>query len=350
MLKIDGSIGEGGGQIIRTSVAMSAITGEPIKITNIRANRPNPGLGAQHFSAVDAAAKLCDAKVSGLKIGSKEVVFKPDSLKGRKLNIDVGTAGSVTLILQALMIPATYLDGEIIINIRGGTDVRWSPPIDYLRFVTLPILRKFGYIGEVVLLKRGFYPKGGGKIKVKIKGIKKLKKINLNNRGYFKGICGISHAHTNLKKAEVAKRQMKSARPLLFNELSKLIDKNTNFDFDFDLNFIKIKQEYPDTLSYGSGITLWAEFENTIIGADSLGERGKRAEIVGYEAAQNLIKEINSGGCVDKYMADQVIPYIALSGDSVKVSEITKHARTNVKIVNKFGFDVKIEGNVIFGD
>ena len=346
MLIINGSIGEGGGQIVRTSVAMSAITGDPVKIINIRANRPNPGLSAQHFSAIESVAKLCNAEVNGLSIGSREVIFKPNLIKNKKLNIDVGTAGSVTLILQALMIPAIHVEGEIIINIRGGTDVRWSPPIDYLRFVTLPILRKFGYIGEVVHLKRGFYPKGGGKIKVKISGIGKLKRINLETRGSVKGICGISHAHTNLKKAEVAKRQMKSARPLLFSELSKLISKNSGFNS----NFIKIKQEYSDTLSYGSGITLWAEFENTIIGADSLGERGKRAEIVGYEAAQNLIKEINSGGCVDKYMADQVIPYIALSGGSVKVSEITEHAKTNVKIVNKFGFNVKINRNIIFGD
>lgn len=344
MLVIDGSTGEGGGQIIRTAVAMSAITQEPVKITNIRANRPAPGLGAQHFSAIDAVAKLCSAEVSGLKIGSREVIFKPGLIEPKKLNIDVGTAGSVTLILQSLMIPAAHAKGEININIRGGTDVRWSPPIDYLRFVTLPILKKFGYLGEVMLLKRGFYPKGGGRVKVKIRGIKRLKKINLKKRGNFKKIYGISYAHVNLKKAEVAKRQMKSARPMLFNELSKLINSTPNQDF------IKIKQEYQDTLSYGSGITLWAEFENTIIGADSLGERGKRAEIVGYEAAKNIIKEINSGACLDKYMADQVIPYLALSGGAVKVSEITKHARTNMTIVNKFGFNVKIDGNIIFSD
>jgi len=347
MLTIDGSTGEGGGQIVRTSVAMSAIMQEPVKIINIRANRPNPGLSAQHFSAIDSVAKLCNADVLGLCIGSREVVFKPGSIENKKLNIDVGTAGSVTLILQALMIPASLAD-EIIINIRGGTDVRWSPPIDYLRFVTHGVLQKFGCTGEVVLLRRGFYPKGGGRVEVKIKGVKKLNKINLDERGNFKGICGISHAHTNLKKAEVAKRQVKSARPLLFNELSNL--KKLNENFNLNLDFIKIRQEYQDALSYGSGITLWAEFENTVIGSDSLGERGKRAEIVGMEAAQNLIKEIKSGACLDKYMADQVIPYLALSKSFVKVSEITEHARTNVKIVNKFGFDVKIEENVIFGD
>ena len=341
MLTIDGSIGEGGGQIIRTSAAMSAITQKPIKIINIRANRPNPGLGAQHFSAINAVAQLCNAEVNGLSIGSKEIEFKPNLIESKKFNIDVGTAGSVTLILQALMIPAMHAEGEIIINIRGGTDVRWSPPIDYLRFVMLPILRKFGYAGEIELLKRGFYPKGGGKINVKISGIKGLKRINLDERGSIKGIYGISHAHVNLKKAEVAKRQMKTARPLLFNSLSNL---------NQSPGFIKIEQEYSDTLSYGSGITLWSEFENTIIGADSLGEIGKRAEIVGHEAAQNLIKEINSGGCLDKYMADQIVPYLALFGGSVKVSGVTEHARTNIEIVNKFGFDVKISGNVMSGD
>ncbi len=348
MLIIDGSMGEGGGQIVRTSVAMSAVTQEPVKITNIRANRPNPGLSAQHFSAIDSVARLCSAEVGGLSIGSREIEFKPGSIEHGKLNIDVGTAGSVTMVLQALMIPAMHVKGEIVINIRGGTDVRWSPPVDYLRFVTLPILKKFGYSGEIELLKRGFYPKGGGKINVKISGVGKLDKIDLNERGSIKGVFGISHAHASLKKAEVAKRQLKTARPMIFNEISKLITQKSGLNADMD--FINIKQEYSDTLSYGSGITLWAEFENTVIGSDSLGDKGKRAEIVGHEAAENLIKEINSGACLDKHMADQIIPYIALSGGYAKVSEVTEHTRTNVEIVNKFGFNVKLEGNVIFGD
>ncbi len=343
MITIDGSLGEGGGQILRTSVAMSAITKEPVKIINIRKNRPNPGLSASHFHAIDAVAQLCNAEVSGLKIGSKEVEFKPgsDPIGAKKLNIDVGTAGSITLILQALMIPAGAAKGVVTINIRGGTDVSWSPPIDYLRFVTIPILKKFGYNCEIDVLKRGFYPKGGGKVEMKITAPEKLNKINLMERGKLKGIYGISNAHVNLKSADVAKRQMKTARPLLFNNLANLT-KNSDF--------IKIEQEYSDTLSYGSGITLWAEYDNTILGADSLGAKGKRAEVVGKDAAYELIDEINSGACLDRYMGDQIVPYVALFGGRVKVSEITEHARTNVEIVNKFGFGVGIDDKIIFKD
>ncbi|RLI93947.1 MAG: RNA 3'-phosphate cyclase, partial [Candidatus Altiarchaeales archaeon] len=144
MIQIDGSIGEGGGQILRTSIAMSAITQTPVRIFNIRAKRRNPGLRAQHLHAIKSVKNLCNARVINARIGSTEIEFIPNEISGGRFNIDVGTAGSVTLVLQALMLPALVAKDSTIIKIRGGTDVKWSPPIDYLRFVTLPILRKFG--------------------------------------------------------------------------------------------------------------------------------------------------------------------------------------------------------------
>ena len=333
MISIDGSGGEGGGQVLRTSIALSAVTKKPVTVFNIRAKRSNPGLRPQHLNAIKALAKLCGAELKGSAVDSMEIEFIPHEIKSMDLNLDIGTAGSITLVLQALMIPAVYAPGRVRVRITGGTDVRWSPSIDYLRFITLPVLQGFGYKAEIRLVRRGYYPAGGGRVDIDIFPAEP-KPLNLLERGGIISAGGISHAHLGLAKSGVAGRQAKSA----LKGLSYL-----------PLN-VEIKEEYVKTLSYGSGVTLWAETKNSVLGADSLGERGKSSEVVGGEAAGNLIKEIDSKASLDKYMADQIVPYIALAGGSARVSEITKHTKTNVDIVNKFGFDVKIEGNTIKAD
>ncbi|MBN2014949.1 MAG: RNA 3'-terminal phosphate cyclase [Candidatus Altiarchaeota archaeon] len=337
MITIDGSYGEGGGQVLRTSVAMSAVTGKSFRIEGIRAKRENPGIRPQHLHAVNAVAKLCDAKVEGLNIGSQELEFSPGGIKGGGMSLKIGTAGSITLVLQALMIPAMFAKKEVRVRITGGTDVGWSPQIDYLRFVTLPILEKFGYMAEINLTRRGYYPAGGGQVEARIQPIDRVDRIELMEQGRLTAVKGISHCHSDLEKSRVARRQARSARPLLYNALS-------NMGFNND---IEIKQEHSPAFSYGSGITLWAETENTRLGSSSLGERGKRAEIAGEEAAESLIWEINSKAALDRYMADQIIPYIALAGGCVSVSETTEHAKTNIEVLNRFGFDVRIEGKTI---
>jgi len=336
MLEIDGSEGEGGGAMVRVAIALSTVTGKEIKITNIRANRSSPGLRAQHLTGIRAVAELCNAEVEGDEIHSKEIEFKPSEIQARKINVDVGTAGSITLVLQALMVPAVFAEDRIKVKITGGTDVKWSPPIDYLRYVTLPLLQRFGYDGKVEVEGRGYYPKGGGKVTTEF-GPSELGEINLTERGKILSAGGISHAHKNLEKARVTRRQTRSARPLLYKRLS---NEEVNSD-------IIIKQEYCESPSYGSGLVLWAETENSVIGSDSLGEKGRTAERVGQEAVNGLLRELDSGAPLDRWMGDQVVPYLALAGGAVKVSEITEHARTNVMLANKFGFDVRIKGNEI---
>ncbi len=337
MIHIDGSIGEGGGQILRTSIALSAVTGRKIRIFNIRAKRQNPGLGYQHIAAIKAVSQLCKADTTGVEMGSKEITFSPMKIKGKRINIDVGTAGSLTLVLQALMIPAIYAPNEVIITLKGGTDVRYSPPIDYLRFVTLPILRRFNYNADIELIRRGYYPKGGGRILVRIKP-SELDKIVLKNRGEIVSVRGISHAHKDLENAMVALRQIKGARSVIYNYLLK----NENYK-----GKIEIKGEYVNTLSYGSGILLYARTENSVIGSSSLGERGKRAEIVGMEAGKKLVEELKTNMALDRYMADQIVPYLALAGGKIGVSDITEHCRTNIEVVRKFGFDVRVRDSSI---
>lgn len=333
MLEIDGSSGEGGGQIIRTSVALSALTGTPIRIVKIRAKRENPGLRPQHLSAVKAVSELCDARVSGLSVGSREVEFEPGRIKGRNLDIDIGTAGSVTLVLQSLLAASVRSGEKISFRITGGTDVKLAPGIDYTMFVMLPILKLFNYNVEADLLKRGYYPKGGGSVCAVVHP-SKLSNLNLAERGKILKVMGVSHAHSGLKGKKVSERQKESAEKILIN-----------FGVEAE-----IKTEYNSALSFGSGVTLYAVTENSVLGSSSLGEIGKSSENVGKEAALNLIKEIEKGGAVDSHMSDQIIPYLALSKGAVKVNEMTNHAKTNLETVNLFGFNLKAEGNFIYSD
>lgn len=337
MLCIDGSLGEGGGQVLRTAAALSAVTGESMKISSIRANRRNPGIMPQHLSAINAVAELCDGRLEGAKIGSQELEFIPGNIREGRLNIDVGTAGSVTLVLQALMIPAMHAPGPVDLSVRGGTDVSWSPSIDYLRHVTLPLLAGYGYRANLDLVGRGYYPAGGGRVEVNVEPAGKPRPLNLTKRGRIISVGGLSHAHSDLAKARVSERQMKSARTIIYNKLA-------NMGFKGD---VKIDNEYADALSCGSGITLWAETEHSVVGSDALGAPGRRAETVGTEAAGNLIKTLESGAALDPCTGDQIIPYLALAGGAVSVSEMTGHTLTNIDVVNLFGFDVKACGNTI---
>jgi len=337
MLIIDGSLGEGGGQMLRTSVALSAVTGKAVRIDNIRSKRTPPGIMPQHLSAVNAVAQLCGAETDGASVGSMELEFFPHRLSGGKINIDVGTAGSVTLVLQALMIPAAFASEKVRIDLRGGTDVSWSPSIDFLKHVTLPILRKFGYLGDIKLLARGYYPAGGGRIEMEIRPARRLSPVYIHEPGKIVSAGGVSHAHKGLERSSVARRQAKAARTILYDRLAK-----AGYSGRLD-----VACEYVDTRSFGSGITLWVETENSVYGSDALGSQGKRSEAVGAEAASRLVSEIDSSAPLDRHMGDQIVPYLALAGGSVCVSVVTGHTETNVDLMRAFGLDISIHGNTI---
>lgn len=317
MIEIDGSYGEGGGAIVRIATALSALTSKSIHIKNIRANRPKPGLMPQHLNAIRAVAQLSGASCDKLNIGSKKVFFKPEFLDGGKFDIDIKTAGSITLVLQAFMIPACFAKSKVNITIKGGTDVRWSPPINYLQNVTLPIIKSMGYDARIDLIKRGHYPRGGGIVNVTINPVEKLKSIKLFDLKVDK-IKGISHA-VNLPE-HVAIRQAESAENLL---------KDKGLDVEIEI------EHSENALGSGSGIVLWND-GNTRVGGSAIGERGVRAEKVGKNAANELLYHISRGAAVDKYIGDQIIPYMAIAGESqVKTAELTLHALTNIYITEK---------------
>lgn len=316
MIEIDGSLGEGGGQILRTSIALSALTGKDLRISNIRAKRKNPGLNYQHLASIRAVAELSGADTKSASIGSKELIFRPGELKAGKVSIDIGTAGSISLVLQPLMVACAGCESEVILEITGGTNVSWSPPIDYLQHVTLPILSGFGYRGSAEVLKRGFYPKGGGKVRAVIEP-HSLSRMELLERGDLKGIGGVSIS-ANLPPTVSARMTSASSQLLLPKAAPKTRNENTL------------------SASPGAALVLWAEYENTVLGADSLGERGKPAELVGKEGAQALLGEMERNACVDSHTCDQLIPYLALAGGKVKVGELTSHAKTNLAITGLF--------------
>lgn len=334
MIEIPGDYLEGGGQILRTALALSAVTKKPVRIYNIRAKRPKPELKAQHFHAFRTIAEITDAEYKGLEIGSKEIKFIPKTLKSKFLSLDIGTAGSIGLLLQSLILPACFCPEGLHLKVKGGTCGKGQIPIEYYQIVILPLLRRLGVEMELNLLKRGYYPKGGGEVEVKIFRVEKFSPLNLIEQGRIARIKGISHASQSLQKQKVAERQAEKAKEIL----------KERFNLDIDIEI-----EYSEALSPGSGIVLGVETDtHALLGADALGERGKPAEKVGEEAAKKLIKEIKSNAPVDRHLADNLIPWLAFAGGKIKVSEITLHAQTNIWVCELFlGKIFEVKDNLI---
>lgn len=322
MIEIDGEYLESGGQILRTSIALSAITKKPCHVFNIRLNRPKQGLMLQHLLGIQNVAKLCSGYLEGDKIGSKEIKFHPGEIKAENLHIRIETAASIALLLQSLLLVSLFAPNSLKIHLHGGgTDVPFSPTFDHFRLVFLKILEKMGAKIETEILKRGYYPAGGGEINIEVFP-SKLKPIKLLKRGQLRKILIISGASEFLKKKKVAERQLSGTREILGK--LKLP--------------IKERAEYYQTDCPGSQICLIAEFENTVIGIDNLGKLGKPADDIGKEAALEFLKEGEGNTCLDKHLADQILPYLALTEkkSEVTVSEITNHCKTNIWVIEKF--------------
>jgi RNA 3'-phosphate cyclase len=325
LLKIDGSYGEGGGQILRNAVACSVLTKKPVKITNIRANRPNPGIKAQHYVAMKSMAELCNAEVEGLEIGSKTISFTPGKIKGGWYKFDVGTAGSVTLVFQACILASLKTKEQITINLSGGTDVKWSPSWDYFENVYLGLLMKMGLKIYPKLFIRGYYPRGGGEAVITIDPCDNIKPLILNDVDELDEVKGIVNI-SNLPE-HVSKRIHHSAvKTFLKNNLMTSIEIDSS-----------------TSLSPGVGITLWSAGKKSIIGVGLLGEKGVNSEEVGKTVAVNFLKEIASESNIDAYAFDQLLPFMVLAKKLGKstciVRELTNHASTNMWLLKQF-FDV----------
>lgn len=333
MCEIDGSYGEGGGQILRSALTLAALLGRPIRMERIRARRRQPGLRPQHLTAVRAVAQMCDAEVEGDALDSRTLIFTPRcSPRAGRYHFDVldaaqgGSAGAVSLVLQAVLLPLALARGDSTVTLEGGSHVAWSPPIHYLQEVYLPTLARLGVRATVELERWGWYPQGGGRVVCHVEGIGApaapgaLAPFRLMERGGLRRIAGFS-ATSNLP-AHIGRRQRDAAVKLLRS------------------NGFVPEIEIVDAPSPGPGtcVFLLAEFKQTVAGFTGYGRLRKPAEQVGEEAGRAFLAYQRSGGAIDRYLADQLILPLALaSGDSCfTTGKVTEHLRTNAWLVRQF--------------
>lgn len=309
----------GGGQVLRTGVALATLLKKPVEFHNIRASRPKPGLQAQHLAGVKALEML-GAKTQGAELGSTRMFFTPPKKIGEKrISLDIGTAGSVVLVMQTLLLPLAFSGEKRVVEVTGGTHVPFAPPFEYFQNIFLPTAEKFGLNANAELLQHGFYPKGGGKARFTIEPCAKLNALSITDRGSLARVTGVSKAGG--LPLEIAERQKKSA-------LKKLFAGNID---------AKIGVSQVNALSPGTHVFLKAEYENSVAGFSALGEKGKPAEAVGEEAAQKLLEFHSSGMAVDEHLADQLIPLMALAqGKSSMKCRENDHLASSIRACEGF--------------
>lgn len=322
MREIDGSHGEGGGQLVRTAVALAAITAQPVRVYNMRARRSNPGLAPQHLAAVKAIASLCGAEVDGLTVKSREIVFRPGALKGGQFDFPVGTAGSITLMLQAVLPVAICCAEPSHIMVSGGTDVRAAPPMDYFRYLLLPWLSRIGVKARIEVQSRGYYPRAGGRISMDVEPSRTLQAAHMVEPGSLARICGFVHV-ANLP-SHIADRMTGSALAELSDFPARAVDRSV--------------LGRDAAVGTGGAIVLVADMEFTRLAASAIAQRGVRAEQLGSEAGRLLREEIASGATLDIHASDQVLIYLALANgaSSFLARGLSSHAATTMWLLEQF--------------
>ncbi|CAH0549753.1 unnamed protein product [Brassicogethes aeneus] len=336
LIDIDGSILEGGGQILRIALSLSAIKCIPIRIRNIRANRSKPGLMEQHLKGVELVRDICNAKVIGASLNSTEIEFRPGEVKGGNFKAYIKTAGSISLLLQTSLPCTIFAKSCTTLNLHGGTNAEMAPQIDYTTEIFRRVLEKFGPTFDFDLIRRGYFPRGGGEVMVNVKPVDKLKSVDLTNFGEVCAIYGWSFVAGSLP-IKLAHLMADSASDVLKNVCR--------------VNIERYKEDRNMAPDNASGIILVAETTTgCILGSSALGKRNETAEDAGKRAANELLESIEIGACLDKYSQDQVILFMALGGgiSKVRVGEITMHTKTAMYVVEKLinvVFEVIPDGN-----
>ncbi len=328
LVRIDGSYGEGGGQVLRTSLALSIITGLPVAIERIRAGRPRPGLAAQHLAAVRAAAEVSRARVEGARKGSTALTFEPAGVRPGRYRLDIGTAGAATLVLQTVALPLALAPGGSEVWITGGTHVPWSPPFHYLELQWAPVLREVGVHVDLDLEAAGFFPRGGGRVRALVTPasppLRSLRRVDRGALVRVEGLAGSARL-----PGHVTERMARAAREGL-DRLGCPVEVG------------RVRLEAP---SPGAFLVLRAVCEGATLTASALGERGKPAEQVAAEAVSELCRMLETGACTDPHLPDQLLLPLALArGESeLTTARVTRHLTTNAWVIRRFLPDAAIE-------
>lgn len=319
-VEIDGSLGEGGGQILRTAVSLSCVFDRPIRVKNIRKNRTVPGLRPQHLQCILASAKLCNAKFSGVSVGSTEIEFIPgDAVNSFNGTIDSGTAGSISLIAQTIIPVSIFRKIDLDVTLRGGTEVPNSPTIDYIQNTVQPIYQRMCDL-ELDIIQRGYYPRGGGVVGLKCTNSRHGRfsfdsNIKSPNRVSILSVSRLLPSH-------VSARQLDSAKTALVKQGKEIVSTKTDFD--------------GRSLSPGSSVLVYHASGSSLIGSSSLGKRGNPSESVGEKAALDFIDETKNSPNVDSHLADMLLTLCCVEGDTTFATPaITDHFKTNAEVARK---------------
>lgn len=329
LLRIDGSYGEGGGQILRSALSLAALTGRAVRLENIRARRRKPGLAAQHLTAVRAAAMLCDARIEGAELGSQTLEFVPcRPVRAGDYALDVGeareggSAGAVMLVLQTVLPPLALAEGISTVSLSGGTHVPMSPPFDYVRDVWLPTLARMGLQAELSLIRSGWYPVGKGEVALTVKGaLRTLRALRVEDRGVLQSVTGRALA-ANLP-AHIPERVAARAQAFLAEAGIAAA----------------IEPAVLPAACAGAGLFLTARYDHCLAGFTALGQRGKPAERVAEEACVALLAHYRSGAALEQHLADQIVLPAALCPEEslFSVERISPHLTTHAWVVERFG-------------
>ena len=327
MITIDGSQGEGGGQILRSSLSLSLLTGQPFTITNIRAGRAKPGLLRQHLTAVQAATEIGRADVSGAVIGSKELTFKPGAIAPGDYSFAVGTAGSATLVLQTILLPLVTAGAPSTLKIKGGTHNPFAPPFEFLAKAFVPLLERIGARVVPTLVRPGFYPAGGGELTVAITPVAKLTPLELNERGEIRcvrAIAKISALSRNIGQREIDVISEK----LTIAKENRRVDEVAGARGPGNIVFVEVESEHVTEVFTG------------------FGEKSVSAEAVAERAVNAAREYLAAGVPVGTYLADQLLlPLAVANGGVFRTLAPSAHTRTNIEVIQKF-LNVKIRAEL----
>ncbi|XP_075730960.1 RNA 3'-terminal phosphate cyclase isoform X3 [Rhipicephalus microplus] len=327
LLTVDGSVMEGGGQVLRMAVAFSALFRKPVHVTNIRAGRSNPGLRPQHLTGINLVRDICGGRLVNAVIGSTEIELYPGPIRGGVFSADTGTAGSVVLLLQAALPCLLFADAPSVLRLRGGTNAEMAPQIDYTISVFLPVARKFGASCDIKVIKRGYYPKGGGLVEVCAQPLAGVlqplvltepgRVVRVTGRSFVAGQLPLKVAHMMADRAvDILREQLLSSVPVSVERL---------------------KEPEEKAFGTGNGIILVAESSTGMkLAGSALGKRGVMAEAVGQAAAEELCQELKHNVCVDKHLQDQLIVLMALANGTSRIlcGPLTSHTETAIYVAH----------------